>query len=240
MDEDEVEFEREDVVLGQFKFSLTTVAFLPIHLLLANQTKGVEISGQKVWCGSLGVAEYLLGHPDFVQGCSVLELGSGTGLLGMLTKRLGATKVLLTDHDQRSLDHMVLDLEANSVSDTIVERLDWFQLDGVASLVGNFSADSEFRVVAGDVLYKRVLLQPFFLTCQTVMRLGVHLAHPKLILCHVPRAGIEHADVVATAQSFGFVVDELSPELWRKGCVIENCPAEDYDRARVYVMHLEP
>lgn len=43
----------------------------------------VQISGRKIWCGSLVVAEYLTRNPAFVAAHHVVELGAGTGLLGM-------------------------------------------------------------------------------------------------------------------------------------------------------------
>lgn len=57
-DEDEVEYEVEEVALSpDITLLVTTVAYMPITTLLRNQGRGVEISGQKVWCGSLGVVE---------------------------------------------------------------------------------------------------------------------------------------------------------------------------------------
>ena len=72
-----VEYELEDFVIGPHKFQVTTVALMPIHVLMKNQSAGVEISGQKLWCGSLGVAEYILSNPDYVLDKSIIELGAG-------------------------------------------------------------------------------------------------------------------------------------------------------------------
>ena len=56
--EEEVEYEVEEVALcTDITLLVTTVAYMPITTLMRNQGKGVEISGQKVWCGSLGVVE---------------------------------------------------------------------------------------------------------------------------------------------------------------------------------------
>ena len=44
---------------------------------MLNQSKGVEISGQKLWCGSLAVAQYIHGHHELVRDRTVLELGAG-------------------------------------------------------------------------------------------------------------------------------------------------------------------
>lgn len=44
----------------------------------------VIFSGQKIWCGSLGVCEYLMDHSELVLNKIVIELGAGTGLLGTI------------------------------------------------------------------------------------------------------------------------------------------------------------
>lgn len=82
-DDDEIEYAQESVSIGEFTFQITTVEFLPIEILMEMRSQNKEISGRKIWCGSLVVGEYLIRNPDFCSSCDVLELGAGTGLLGM-------------------------------------------------------------------------------------------------------------------------------------------------------------
>jgi len=248
----EVEYEEETFMVGGYSFAVTTIAYMPIETLMANASKKVEISGQKLWCGSLAVMEYLLGNQEAVAGKVVVELGAGTGVLGMLCKRLGAARVVLTDNDSKSLVHMVTDCEKNAVEAEVLS-LDWFFLENIAQRLFGAEAKEEEEVeeggrgakrvviVAGDVLYKRALLEPFMATVVCL------LAGPKrgeegededntneMFLCHVPRAGVEHEDVIATAGSVGLSIEPLSCELWRKGSCLEYCPLEDVERAMVY------
>ncbi|CAN0225805.1 unnamed protein product, partial [Ectocarpus sp. 8 AP-2014] len=58
-----------------------------------------EISGQRLWEGSLLLCAYLV-ELD-LQGKSVLELGAGTGIVGMLAAKLGAQTLILTDGDDK-------------------------------------------------------------------------------------------------------------------------------------------
>ena len=80
-----IEFEIEQFKVGKFEFSITTVAFMPLTQLLkltnSSQSNHSEISGQKVWCGSLGLCEYLLSQPSLVEGKLLLELGAGMSFL---------------------------------------------------------------------------------------------------------------------------------------------------------------
>ena len=130
IDEDtDVEYEPEIFQISSYTVTLTTISFMPIEKLLENQSRGVEISGQKLWCGSLVIIEYLLNHKEIVQGSLVIELGSGTGLLGMICSILGSSIVYLTDHDRKSLQHMTKDIATNNLTHCEVLNLDWCKSD---------------------------------------------------------------------------------------------------------------
>ncbi len=76
-----------------------------------------EISGQRLWEGSLLLCDYLakssccnedVASTEGVReatldlgGKSVLELGAGTGVVGMLAHTLGARPVVMTDGDDK-------------------------------------------------------------------------------------------------------------------------------------------
>lgn len=200
-DDDEVEYEPETVTIGPFTFQILTVARMPVAVLMMNAAVGVEISGQKVWCGSIGVAQYLIESPSLVEGKLVVELGSGTGVLGMICKRLGAAKVVLTDHDDRSLSHMRLDVISNKV-DADIFRFDWFNPDMAGLVETSLSSSTSYEpepcreivIVAGDVLYKKALLEPFFEATKLILDLSSQIpskfSSSEMILCHIPRAEV--------------------------------------------------
>lgn len=48
----------------------------------------------------------------------VLDLGSGTGVLGICTAKMGANKVILIDNDEWCLENGIENIEANGVGDT--------------------------------------------------------------------------------------------------------------------------
>lgn len=61
-------------------------------------------SGSVVWTASMALIEWLSAAPDrlrFVVGASILELGSGVGFLGTALRKLGASRVLLTDLEKQ-------------------------------------------------------------------------------------------------------------------------------------------
>jgi len=69
-DVEETEYELEAFEIGGFSLQLTTVAYLPITSLLRNHSRSVEISGQKLWCGSLGVLQHVLNSKGMVSSSS--------------------------------------------------------------------------------------------------------------------------------------------------------------------------
>lgn len=80
--------------------------------------------GATVWDCSL-VLTYYMEHTDTVKDKRVIELGSGTGLVGLAAAMLGASEVLLTDrsHLLQGIRHNV---QINSLGGTVrVEELEW-------------------------------------------------------------------------------------------------------------------
>jgi hypothetical protein len=57
----------------------------------------MKATGGDVWHGSHALGLYLQGQPDIVAGKRVLELGSGTGFLGLVAAAVGAEEVLVSD-----------------------------------------------------------------------------------------------------------------------------------------------
>lgn len=235
-DVEEVEYEPEEFTFFDHKITVTTIAYMPLTVLMANRSKEVEISGQKLWCGSLVVLSYLLQHPDIVSEKSVIELGAGTGVLSMLARKVGANVAIATDHDIRSINHMIDDCQRNEV-DVKVTSIDWFKPD-FSEIENTISQDSPVVLLAGDVLYKAVLLDPFFDTVSAIFdRYQTHGSHPvHLYLCHVPRAGITHEMVVEKALSSGLQVHVHEQSDWLDNApfVREYSPEEDIVKARLY------
>lgn len=250
-DDDEVEYELEPFTIGEYQFQITTVAHMPITKLLANQSKGIEISGQKLWLGSFGVMEYLLSNNSFVIDNIVVELGAGTGVLGMICRKIGANSVYLTDNDIMSIKHMKNDIIVNHVSDNVtVLHYDWFQpnIDDIVSslkqkqqlqLDYSMKATTSLRIVAGDVLYKRILIEPFMNAVKCLLSSSLILDildgnNAEMLLCHIPRAGVTHEIVIAAAEKLSLTVTEIPKESWVKNAVIEYCPKDDIDKAKLY------
>lgn len=67
------------------------------------------------WSGGLGIARYLLDHPDEVAGRSVVDVGTGSGLCAIVAARLGASSVQAVDIDPFAAAAVELNGRANRV-----------------------------------------------------------------------------------------------------------------------------
>lgn len=68
------------------------------------------------WGGGLALARYVLDHPDIVAGRRVLDLGAGSGLVGIAAAMAGAKHVLAADVDPYAVAAMVLNAAINGVA----------------------------------------------------------------------------------------------------------------------------
>jgi predicted nicotinamide N-methyase len=82
-------------------FSVEALALPPRHMPLRVREGAISDGlGARVWAlAHVALRELAAAKPCLVRGCSVLEIGAGTGLLGVAAARLGAASVVLSDHE---------------------------------------------------------------------------------------------------------------------------------------------
>eukprot|EP00752_Nemacystus_decipiens_P003422 g3166.t1 len=321
MQEYELDYDVQEVRLLNHVFKVTTVAneALPLEMLMQLQERSEEISGQRLWEGSLLLCAYLVEHCSDsstktsdnnttitgerksqldLTGRSVLELGAGTGVVGMLAHRLGATPVVLTDGDDKCVVMAQKNIEENAIAahQALVSVLRWgdeestttfrgtlsewdtqwpakesskndrvavsvgtdadVAAEGTALLVastrssgvlgvdrtptshthsaapeggaGSPQTNSQSAVqsfdfiLAGDVLYKQSLLDPFLGTVRDMLAPG-----GRMLLCHVPRAGVTYDIVERAFVESGFAFKILNGD--KKESAYESCSVENQD-----------
>ncbi len=102
------------------------------------------------WAGGVGVARYVLDHPELVAGRSVLDLAAGSGLVGIAAALRGARSVRAAEIDAYAVAAIGVNAAANGVRvDAAVEDL----LDG--------DGGPAEVVLAGDVFYERAMAARF-------------------------------------------------------------------------------
>ena len=96
------------------------------------------------WAGGLALARHVLAEPALVAGLRVLDLGAGSGLVGIAAAKAGAGHVLALDNDSDAVAAMGLNAQANGVS---LEARCADLLDGAPPPVD--------VVLVGDLFYDR-------------------------------------------------------------------------------------
>ena len=97
------------------------------------------------WAGGQALARHVLDHPESVHGKIVLDLASGSGLVGIAAMKAGATKVTVADIDEFALAATKLNAIENSVSITTIAT---DLLDGQSDMRWD-------AILAGDIFYER-------------------------------------------------------------------------------------
>jgi predicted nicotinamide N-methyase len=96
------------------------------------------------WAGGQALARYVLDHPAEVAGRSVLDFGSGSGLVAIAAAKVGASSVVAAEIDDfaaaaiaanAALNEVTIDINTNDLLDTVDARRE--------------------VVTAGDVCYER-------------------------------------------------------------------------------------
>ncbi|MHC1549214.1 class I SAM-dependent methyltransferase [Phyllobacterium sp. K27] len=68
------------------------------------------------WAGGTVLARYILDHPETVAGLRVLDLGAGSGIVGIAAAKAGATTVLCVDVDPHAAIVSRLNAAVNAVN----------------------------------------------------------------------------------------------------------------------------
>jgi len=266
----EPEYEPESIIISEnkinLKFEVLTVVPPPLEYMSSLHSSQQEISGRQVWCGSLLLTEFLLdtffdcdsnvktiSNHSFLHEKRVLELGSGTGIVGMSVATCFSTNcVALTDGDEEAVDLLIQNLQnkSNLCDGTNINSKGLSRVKGTNLLWGS-DADVEEKfcnwcrsewpstwtqdesiafdiLLAGDVLYKSQLPTLFFSTVKKYMaKDGV------LYLCHVPRADVDQKVVKDAVNDANLVYEEMDlTNLIKK--LPDSYPHHDIERASIY------
>jgi predicted nicotinamide N-methyase len=100
------------------------------------------------WPGGQALARYVLDHPDLVAGRSVLDLGSGSGLVAVAALLAGAAAVIASEIDPFGQTAIAVNAELNGVGGIVV----------VGDVLGS-APPAASVVLAGDVCYDRVMTE---------------------------------------------------------------------------------
>ncbi len=97
------------------------------------------------WAGGQALARYILDHPTEVVGSAVIDLASGSGLVGIAAMKAGAASVVAFDIDAFARTAIALNGRANKVA---------IDVSGEDLLDKGAAPDAQV-ILAGDIFYER-------------------------------------------------------------------------------------
>ena len=74
------------------------------------------------WAGGLALARYVLDNPAVVAGLRVLDLGAGSGLVGIAAAKAGARAVVAAEVDPYAVAALKLNMKLNGASISVVRE----------------------------------------------------------------------------------------------------------------------
>jgi len=99
------------------------------------------------WAGGQALARYVLDHPEIVRGKTVLDIGAGSGLVGLAAVAAGAAQVTAADIDEFSCAAIRLNAAANDCHLTVTQ-------DDLIGTQGPWEV-----ILVGDLFYERPLAE---------------------------------------------------------------------------------
>ena len=142
-----------EIVIGGSAFtvlSVTNFDELDEHLL-AKGLQHEDVADERIpywaelWPSAVGLATHLIKYPSLVAGRTVLEIGGGLGLPGLVAASLDGS-VTATDYLQDAVDFARKNAEINEIKNIHFKTFDWRKAEGY----------EQFDILlASDVAYER-------------------------------------------------------------------------------------
>ncbi|MCD7465068.1 hypothetical protein HAX54_000483 [Datura stramonium] len=222
---DESFFINDDYQITDFTFGTHV---LQLYCLQSSSTD-FDLTGQLVWPGAVLLNDYLTKNANMLQGCSVIELGSGVGITGVLCSRF-CREVVMTDHNDEVLKILKKNIKLQESSDDSMcctelkaEKLEWGNSDQLNCILQGHPKG--FDLVLGADIYILVDLSPtalivffcfqqanvplLFDTVEQLLR-DRDQSKCKFILAYVSRAKVMDVMVIDEAIRHGLQINEVS------------------------------
>lgn len=114
------------------------------------------------WAGGQALARYILDQPEIVKGKAVIDLASGSGLVGIAAMKAGAKSVLAADIDAFSASAIALNAALNTVMMSVTT-------DDLLSL----PLPEADVLLIGDLFYEKALAARVFTFAESAKAAGM-------------------------------------------------------------------
>uniref|UniRef100_A0A5B6YPA8 Putative Methyltransferase family protein isoform 3 n=1 Tax=Davidia involucrata TaxID=16924 RepID=A0A5B6YPA8_DAVIN len=221
MKREEEEEEDDTVCLDESFFindnyQLTTFTFgsqILQLLCLQSASTDFDLTGQLVWPGATLLNDYLSKNAEMLQGCSIIELGSGVGVTGILCGRF-CHEVLLTDHNEEVLKILKKNIELHASSDNtnccaglIAEKLEWGNSDQLNQILQRHPGGFDL-ILGADICFQQSSIPLLFDSVKQLLSIRGK-GQSKFILAYVSRAKVMDAMVISEAILHELQINEV-------------------------------
>ncbi len=131
------------------------------------------------WAGGQALARYVLDHPETVRGRSVLDFGSGSGLIAIAAMKAGARDATAAEIDGFAAAAIALNAALNSVAIAVETE----------NVIGRPDAPWE-TVLVGDMCYERPLAERLTDWLRRLARRGVTVLLGDPGRTYLPKTGL--------------------------------------------------
>lgn len=169
-----------------------------------------DLTGQLVWPGAVLMNTYLSEHPETVKDHSIIELGSGVGITGILCSRF-CKEVVLTDHNDEVLEIIKKNIEMQSCSGNAnavltAEKLEWGNYVHISNIIEKHPSGFDL-ILGADICFQQSSISCLFDTVERLLR--IQASKCRFILAYVSRAKVMDVLVLKEAEKHGMHVKEV-------------------------------
>ncbi|XP_078436238.1 putative methyltransferase family protein [Wolffia australiana] len=205
---DEFFFVNRDYKITSFTFGSYVIEVLCLH----SASTDYDLTGQLVWPGAVLLNNYLCKNEGILNERSVIELGSGVGITGILCSKF-CREIVLTDHNDEVLEILKKNIELqesssgpNAVSVLKAEKLEWGNSEQTALILEKYAAGFDL-ILGADICFQQFNIPLLFSTVKMVLERSQ--PECRFILAYMSRVKSIDEMVVSQARKLGMKVIEV-------------------------------
>ncbi|GMY15996.1 protein N-lysine methyltransferase METTL21A isoform X1 [Fagus crenata] len=198
-------FINDNYQLTTFTFGSQVIELFCLH----SASTDFDLTGQLVWPGAMLLNDYLSKNAELLQGCSVIELGSGVGITGILCSKF-CHDFVLTDHNDEVLKILKKNIELHASSDNpnycaglVAEKLEWGNSDQINQILQKYSGGFDL------IRFQQSSIPLLFDTVKRLLQIRGK-GKCKFILAYVSRAKMMDSLVISEANRYGMHITEVA------------------------------
>ncbi|XP_020233650.1 protein N-lysine methyltransferase METTL21A isoform X1 [Cajanus cajan] len=203
-------FVDDNYQLTKFTFGSQEMQLFCLH----SASTDFDLTGQLVWPGAMLMNDYLSKNINMLQGCTVIELGSGVGITGILCSRF-CHKVLMTDHNEEVLKILKKNIELHSCPENIsstshglvAEKLEWGNTGQINEILQKHPGGFDF-ILGADICFQQSSIPMLFDTVKQLLQIREG-RKCKFILAYVSRAKTMDSMIIIEASKLRMQMKEV-------------------------------